>query len=154
MIDWELRPLAGIGPLDFGLSPPAVDRILGAARFEKRHGDADFRQYRGKGERGYDVILGFDPEALTDATFPAQANPIHLGGLRLFEADPAAVVAALKAANGGSYGVYDELFAFDQLGLVLSDWMDVDSSDRWVGAGSAAGYAIMTGGGEPDEVVG
>ena len=154
MIDWELRPLEGLGPLDFGTPAKEVDRKLGPARFEKRHGEADFRQYRGKGERGYDVILGFDPQALTDGTFPAQANSIHVRGIRVFETDPVEVVAALKAANGGSYGIYDDsMFAFDRLGIVLNDWLDPASSDRWLAAGSKAGYAIMTGGGTPDDVV-
>ncbi len=99
MIDWELRPFKGFGPLEFGLRPSEVDRRLGPARFEKRHGETDFRQYRGKGERGYDVILGFDPAALTDGTFPAQRNPIHVRGVQVFEADPIAVVAALEEAN-------------------------------------------------------
>ena len=154
MIDWELRPLMGFGPLDFGATPQDVNRLLGPPPFDKLYSPIDYRQSRGKGPAGYDVILGFNPDVLTNGTFPSQPNEIRVLNHRIFHIDPTELLAVLKQANGGFYAVYDgELFAFEHLGIVLSDWLDLDSSDRWFAAGSVEGYKIMTAGDDPDEIV-
>lgn len=154
MIDWNLRPLQGIGPLTFGSSPAEVDHLLGPPRFEKHYSPTDYRQSRGKGAKGYDVILGFDPKILTDATFPAQPNKITIIGINIFHADPDMLISALKRENGGVYTVfYGSLFGFEQLGIVLNDWCDLNSSDRWIAAGSNKGYRVMVGSDEPDEII-
>ena len=154
MIDWELRPLAGFGPLDFGATPAQVNQLLGPPRFDMLYSPKDYRQSRGKGPAGYDVILGFNPNVLTDATFPSQPNEITILKHRIFHTDPAELIAILKQANGGFYAIYEgSSLAFEHLGIMLSDWLDLDSSDRWIAAGSVEGYKIITGGGDPDKIV-
>ena len=108
----------------------------------------------GKGTKGYDVILGFDPHSLTDGTFPGYRNDISLSGLKLLQVDPDVAIAALQSANGGSYAIYfGTLLGFDRLGIVLSDWRDLDSSERWIAAGSRKGYEVMVGTDDPDQIV-
>ena len=154
MIDWDLRPLVGFGPLDFGVTPADVDRLLGPPRSDKLYSPTDYRQSRDRGARGYDVILGYNPDVLIGATFPSQPNEITILNHRIFHTDPADLIAVLKQANGGFYAVYEgSSFAFEHLGVVLSDWLDLDSSDRWIAAGSIDGYKIMVGDDPPDRIV-
>lgn len=148
------RPFLCIGPLRFGMSPAEVETLLEPSRSRTRSAPDDLRESRGQGARGYDVILGYDPERLTDATFPSRPNGVTVFGLDVFTTDPNRLVARLKQENGGAYAVVqDTLFAFERLGIVLSDWDDRDSSDRWLAAGSAKGYGIMVGSGGPDRIV-
>ena len=154
MIDWELWPLMGFGPLDFGMTPADVNRLLGPPSFDMLHSPDDYRQSRGGDARSYDVILGFNPDVLTDATFPSEPNEITILKHRIFHMDPAELIAILKQANGGFYSIYEgSSIAFEHLGIMLSDWLDLDSSDRWIAAASLEGYRIVTGGGNPDKIV-
>ena len=154
MIDWELRPLAGFGPLNFGLTPADVDRLLGPPRFDKLYSPVDYRQSRGKGARGYDVILGYNPDVLIGATFPSQPNEITVLNHRVFHTDPVELIAILMQANGGFYAVYEEsIFAFEHLGIGLSDWLEQDHNDRWIAACSIEGYKIMVGDDPPDRIM-
>ncbi|MFH9173107.1 hypothetical protein [Methylobacterium sp. NPDC017609] len=130
-----------------------ISAQLGPPRSQRQYAPDDLRESRGQGARGYDVILGYDPERLTDATFPSRPNGVTVFGLDVFTTDPDRLVARLKQENGGAYAVVqDTLFAFERLGIVLSDWDDRDSSDRWLAAGSAKGYGIMVGSGGPDRI--
>ena len=154
MIDWELRPLMGVGPLDFGMTRADVDRLLGPPRSERLCSANDYRQFRGQGPAGYDVILGFNPDVLTDATFPSQPNEMTILNHRIFHTDPAELIAILKQANRGFYAIYEgSSYAFEHLGIMLSNWTSRDNNDRWIGASSVEGYNIMTDGDEPDEIV-
>ena len=154
MIDWELRPLVGCGPLDFGAPPAEVNRLLGPPRFDRHYSPTDYRQSRGKGVAGYDVILGFNPNALLGGIFPSQPNEITILNHRVFHTDPDDLLAILKQINGGFYAIYhSDFFAFAHLGIVLCDWMNLDSSDRWIGACSVDGYITLTGKDDPDEIV-
>lgn len=68
------------------------------------------------------MILGYDPERLTDATYPSRPNGVTVFGLDVFTTEPDRLVARLKQENGGTYAVVqDTLFAFERLGIVLSD---------------------------------
>ncbi len=51
------------------------------------------------------MILGYDPELLTDATFPSQPNDITIFGLKVFHVDPEQLIEKLKQENGGAYAV-------------------------------------------------
>ena len=154
MIDWELRPLMGFGPLTFGMTPADVNRLLGPPSFDKLYSSTDYRQSRGEGARSYDVILGFNPDVLIGATFPPEPNEIKVLKHRIFHTDPAELLAILKRANGGFYAVYEgSVFAFEHLGIGLSDWLEHDDNDRWIAACSAEGYKVMVGEGEPDKIV-
>lgn len=154
MIDWELRPLVGFGPLDFGATPADVNRLLGRPSFDKLYSPTDYRQSRGEDARSYDVILGFNPDILIGATFPPELNEIRILNHRIFHTDPAELIAVLKQANAGFYAVYEGyLLAFEHLGIGLNDWLDLDSSDRWFAACSVEGYKVMVGEGKPDKIV-
>ena len=154
MIDWELRPLVGLGPLDFRMTRADVDRLLGPPSFDMLYSPTDYRQSRGDDARSYDVILGFNPDVLTDATFPSEPNEITILNHRIFHTDPAELIAILKQANGGFYAIYEgSSLAFEHLGVVLSDWMSSEDDDRWIAAGSVKGYKVMIGKGEPDKIV-
>ena len=128
-------------------------RLLGPPRFGRLYSADDYRQFRGKGPAGYDVILEFDPDVLTDATFPSQPNEITILNHRIFHVDPAELIAILKQANGGFYMVHGYSLAFEHLGVVLADWLDLDSSTRWFAAGSVEGYKVMIVGDDPGEIV-
>ena len=153
MIDWELRPLVGFGPLDFDVTPAEVNRLLGPPRSDRHYSPTDYRQSRGKGLRTYDVILGFNPNVLLHGTFLSQPNEITILNHRIFHTDPAELIAILKQANGGFYVIYGYSLAFEHLGVVLHDWLDLDSSTRWFAAGSVEGYKVMTAGGDVGEIV-
>ena len=154
MIDWELRPLMGFGPLKFGVTPADVNRSLGPPSFDRQYSPTDYRQSRGEEARSYDVILGFNPDLLIHATFPPEPNEIKILNHRIFHTDPAELIAILKQANGGFYAIYEgSSLAFEHLGIVLSDWMSDEDDDRWVAAGSVEGYKVMVGEGEPDKII-
>ena len=154
MIDWELRPLVGFGPLVFGATPVDVNRLLGPPTFDMLYSSNDYRQSRGEDARSYDVILGFNPDVLLHGTFPPEPNEITILNHRIFYTDPAELIAVLKQANGGFYATYEgSSLAFEHLGILLSDWMSREDEDRWIAAGSIEGYKVMVGEGEPDKIV-
>ena len=145
--------MVGFGPLDFGMIRADVDRLLGPPRFDMLYSANDYRQSRGDDARSYDVILGFNPDVLTNATFPSEPNEITILNHRIFHTDPAELIDILKQANEGFYVVYGYSLAFEHLGIVLHDWLDLDSSTRWFAAGSVEGYKVMTVGEDPGEIV-
>lgn len=131
-----------------------VDRLLGSPSFDMLYSPNDYRQSRSDDARSYGVILGFNPDAPTDAIFPSEPNEITILNHRIFHTDPAELITILKRANGGLYAIYESSsLAFEHLGVVLSDWMSSEDDDGWIAAGSVEGYKVMVGKGEADKIV-
>ncbi len=125
-MDWDIRPLAGAGPLNFGMTPDDAAKLLGAAnrRVERKSGNA--QEYRAVSE----PILTFDENGiLIEITFSKEVEKVQLDGLDLFNADWETTLRHIRALDNDLLDVAGSIVS-PKLSLSLTGFDSDDEEDQ------------------------
>lgn len=124
MTAFNVRPLEGVGPLAFGMSPEDVHALLGEPRMQKANplGQRDERY------PGFRVRYSADSDLMCEVTFSTDCNVVF-AGISLFTDD--AAIQQLTEKDGHALQGLGYL-VFPNLGIALADFDSDQESDKAV----------------------
>lgn len=124
MINFEVKPFEGAGPLRFGMSPEDVHVHLGEPRASRRNRRGELDEDYSEATAGYTVA----DDRLVEVAFVSAALVTYCG-VDLLNDESA--LSLLVRADGSPVSGLD-IIVFPSLGIALTDYFSEQKSDRVV----------------------
>lgn len=124
-MDWNLRPLAGAGPMNFGITPEDAVKLLGAPRRTIQRPSGKTQEYRTIA----DPILTFNARSrLIEITFSKYVENVTFEGVDVLNSNWESVFNLVQAQDNDLLDVVGSVVSV-KLGLTLTN-LDGDSDDE------------------------
>jgi len=126
---WDIKPLIGLGPLAFGMSPAAVagaSTQLGAVTARNTDQDGTINEYR----RLEDPNFSYRADGLIFIATTWRVKDVLWNGVDVYAAPPLDILRTLETANGGAAQMFG-VVVFDRLCLQLSGFYVFERSQPY-----------------------
>jgi hypothetical protein len=112
MMDWEIIPFEGLGPIKFGMPKSEVHKILGEPKRVRNNGGGSFREIYAA-----DLpIVTFENDKVSEIEAFYDMSEARLGDITIFSGDGIGNLARLEVLNGGAREHVGTIL-FENLGL-------------------------------------
>ena len=129
-MDWAIRPLDGIGPLRFGMTPAEVGRVLDAVAPISGSSleDGGLREVRGL----HTPICHYKAGKLFHVDTHVHVPNVTIFGQDVYSSDPLQLLQLLEEQSGGAQH-WHEFISFDRIGIITSCFYSIKEAKLFGG---------------------